>query len=81
MVTIRLMRTGKKNRAHYRIVVQETRRKANGSYLELLGTYDPLKKTFSRMDLERARVWQARGAETSPTVRALLKRAKAAASA
>lgn len=81
MVTIRMMRTGKKNRAHYRIVVQETRHKANGTYLELLGTYDPLKKTFARMELERVRVWQARGAATSPTVRTLLKKARAAAAA
>ncbi len=81
MVTIRLMRTGKKSRPYYRIVAQETRRKANGSYLDALGTYDPLKKTFHHVNLEKVRTWQARGAETSSTVRALLKRAKAASAA
>jgi small subunit ribosomal protein S16 len=81
MVTIRLMRTGKKNRPHYRVVVQETRRKANGSYLEAVGTYDPLDRAPLRLDLERVRVWQAKGAEVSSTVRALIRRAKTAAAA
>ncbi len=78
MVTIRLMRIGKKHHPAYRIVVQEARRKTKGIYLESLGHYRPQdgKGAALRVDLERAKLWQARGASTSPTVRTLLKRAQ-----
>ena len=83
MVTIRLMRFGKKSRPLYRIVVQESRRSAAaGFYLESLGHYDPLNKGEAlTVDLERAKIWQARGATTSPSVQTLLKKAKALAAA
>jgi len=81
MVTIRLMRIGKKGQPAYRIVVQEAWRKTAGIYLESLGHYRPQqgKGEALQVDLERAKLWQARGASTSPTVRSLLKRAKARA--
>lgn len=83
MVTIRLMRVGKKNRPAYRIVVQETRRKTKGLYLEALGHYSPKGGAGAalRVDLDRVKIWQARGAALSTTVRSLLKRAQAAATA
>lgn len=76
MVSIRLMRIGKRNRPHYRVVAQNSRQKANGAYLELLGAYDPLKKTLTNVKLERIDTWKARGAVISPSVRSLLKRIK-----
>lgn len=78
MVSIRLMRIGKRNRPHYRVVAQSTRQKADGAYLELLGAYDPLKKTLTNVKLERINMWKARGAAISPSVRSLLKRIKTA---
>ncbi len=78
MVAIRLMRTGKKNSPYYRIVVQEARHKANGAYLESLGSYDPVKKTVVNVDHDRVRMWKSRGAAISARVRSVLKRAKAA---
>jgi len=83
MVTIRLMRFGKKGRPLYRIVVQESRRSAAaGFYLESLGHYDPLDKGEAmKIDLDRVKLWQARGATTSPSVRTLLKKARVAVAA
>lgn len=83
MVTIRLMRVGKKNCPAYRIVVQETQRKTKGIYLEALGHYSPRGGASAalRVDLERVKLWQARGAALSTTVRSLLKRAQAPAAA
>ena len=75
MLTIRLMRIGKKNRPYYRIVVQEKRSKKDGACIESLGFFDPLKKGESlRLNLERAKLWIARGAQASDTVRSLIKR-------
>jgi small subunit ribosomal protein S16 len=41
MVKIRLTRFGERNRVCYRLVAVDSRKKTNGGYLELLGTYDP----------------------------------------
>jgi small subunit ribosomal protein S16 len=80
MVTIRLMRTGKKSRPTYRIVAQDSRSKLNGGCLETLGTYDP-RRAGGAVTVKRERVdaWRAKGATVSPTVRDLLRRAKRAA--
>ena len=77
------MRIGKKGQPSYRIVVQEAWRKAAGIYLESLGHYRPRqgKREALQVDLERVKLWQARGASVSPTVRGLLKRARARAAA
>jgi small subunit ribosomal protein S16 len=83
MVTIRLMRTGKKSRPSYRIVAQESRRSvAAGSYLEALGHWNPREEGDAlRVDLERVKVWRARGAAVTPSVRTLLRKAQARAAA
>lgn len=76
MLTIRLMRIGKRNRPYYRIVVQEKRSKKDGAYIESLGFFDPLKKGESlRLNVDRAKMWMARGAQASATVLSLVKRA------
>jgi small subunit ribosomal protein S16 len=77
------MRIGKKGQPAYRIVVQEAWRKTGGIYLESLGHFRPQqgKGEFLQVNLEKVQTWQARGASTSKTVRALLKRARASATA
>jgi small subunit ribosomal protein S16 len=77
MVKIRLARTGGRNSPFYRIVAVDERRKLNGRALELLGTYDP-RCAPEKLVIETARVaaWQERGAQLSPTVKSLLRRAK-----
>jgi len=48
----------------------------DGRYLEILGTYDPLKASDKSQFLEdRVRDWLDKGAQPSHTVRALLRQA------
>ena len=73
MLKIRLRRMGARNRPHYRIVVSDSRSTARAEVLEELGAYDPIRDpTVLSFDRERARYWIGRGANVSPTVRALL---------
>lgn len=43
MVKLRLKRIGKKQAPFYRIVAADSRVQRDGKYIELLGTFDPLK--------------------------------------
>ncbi len=71
MLKIRLQRIGKKGQAYFRVVVTEHTQKPKGSYLELLGSYDPHKNAVN-VKKERIEYWQSKGAEFSPTVNNLL---------
>jgi small subunit ribosomal protein S16 len=77
MVKIRLTRGGAKKRPHYRIVAIDGRKPRDGRPLEYLGTYDPAPNP-ERVDikLERIEAWVGRGAQLSPTIRSLIKRAR-----
>jgi small subunit ribosomal protein S16 len=80
MVVIRLRREGTKNRPFYRIVAADQRFRRDGRFLEILGTYDPLKgKDNAEVDVEKANAWIAKGAQPTETVRSILKKAVAAA--
>ena len=74
MLTIRLARIGKKKRPFYRVIVTEKTRPRNGRFVEIVGTYDPL-KTPALIDLKRDRVdyWIGKGAQPSDTVRSCLR--------
>ena len=79
-VTIRLRREGTKNSPYYRVVAADRRSPRDGKFLELLGTYDPKKKTEnSTLKLDRVEHWVKNGAQPSETVRSLIKKAKARA--
>ncbi len=79
MLAIRLSRIGKKKRPFYRVVVTEKTRPRNGRYVEVVGTYDPLKKPAEiKLDAERIKHWLARGAQPSDTVRSFLRNQKIA---
>lgn len=79
MVKIRLRREGSKDRPFYRIVVADGRARRQGAFIELLGTYDPLKDTDDfQIDLEKADEWIGKGAQPSDTVRSLIKKARKA---
>lgn len=65
-VKIRLMRIGAKKRPFYRVVAVDERKKRTGSYLELLGTYNPLtnpKEIILKKD--RLEYWTKNGAVLS----------------
>ncbi len=77
MVKIRLTRAGAKKRPFYRIVAIDERKARNSRPLEFLGTFDPKtnpEKLSVRTDAVDA--WVAKGAQLSPTVKSLIRRAK-----
>ena len=77
MLTIRLSRIGKKKKPFYRVVVTESSRPRDGRFVEVVGTYDPLKKPAEvKLDAERIKHWLSRGAQPSDTVRSFIRRQK-----
>lgn len=82
MVIIRLTRVGARNRAYYRVVAVDHRKKRDGRALEQLGTYDPLTEPPAiKLQTERIEAWQAKGAQLSDAVRSLVRRARKQAAA
>ena len=75
MLRIRLARTGAKKKPTYRIVVIEGERARDGSFVEILGHYNPRNNPPELvLNRERASFWLARGAQPSETVRSFLKK-------
>ncbi len=74
-VKIRLSRQGAKKRPFYRIVVADSESPRDGSFLEVIGHYDP-KSEPPKVDIngERFAYWTGKGALPSDTVRTLLKK-------
>ncbi len=75
MVKIRLMRIGAHKRSYYRIVVVDSRTRRDGPYIELLGTYDPLKDSEVKINKDKAKAWIQKGAQPTESVKKLLTRA------
>jgi small subunit ribosomal protein S16 len=74
MLTIRLIRTGKKNKSNFRVILAEkTVSPKSGKFLELLGNYNPHQKEIS-FKKERIKYWISKGAKASDTVHNLLVR-------
>ena len=67
MLAIRLSRIGRKNRPSYRVIVSEKSKDTFGTFLEILGFYDPFSKT-SDFKKERIEHWLSKGAKISPTL-------------
>ena len=75
MVKIRLTRGGAKKKPFYRIVVADSRAARDGKFIEILGTYDPLKDPAEvKINEEKAKKGISDGAKPTDTVRALLKK-------
>jgi small subunit ribosomal protein S16 len=73
VVKIRLMRTGKKKRASYRVVVANSASPRDGRIIESIGHYQPRSDPSEIViDNERAVYWLQRGAQPSQPVRKLL---------
>ena len=71
MLAIRFNRTGKRNQASFRVVLQEHTKAPGKRHVEILGSYDPHKKT-TLLKKERILYWISHGAKTSPVVTNLL---------
>src|SRR5665647_1485106 len=67
MLAIRFNRTGKRNQAHFRVVLQEHTKAPGKRHIEILGSYDPHKKT-TILKKERILYWIGQGAQVSDAV-------------
>jgi small subunit ribosomal protein S16 len=75
MLSIRMRRTGSKKRPFYRVVVTEAREPREGSFIEVLGFYNPRTKPATvEIFKDRVTHWISQGARPSDSVRTLLAR-------
>jgi small subunit ribosomal protein S16 len=76
LVKIRLSRFGAKKRPFYRVVVVDSRARRDGPFIEIIGTYDPLKEPSEiNIDIEKADHWLKKGARPTDTTKKLLQKA------
>ena len=74
-VRIRLTRMGRKKQPFYRIIAANAEAKRDGSFLDILGTYDPMQDpAVVNIDNEKLTDWLSRGAIPTETVSNLIKK-------
>ena len=67
---------GAKKKPYYRVVVMERRQTRDGSFVEIVGHYNPkVDPPVVDLNMDRVRHWLACGAQPSETVNSLLKKA------
>ncbi len=73
-VRIRLARRGAKKKPFYRIVVANSESRRDGSFLEIVGTYNPIANPAEvTLKPDRIEYWLGEGAQPSDTVKSLMK--------
>ena len=73
-VKLRLKRMGSKQKPFYRIVAADSKSPRDGKFIELVGTYNPIKgKEVVTVDEEKALKWLNNGAEPTETVKNILR--------
>ncbi len=76
MLTIRLIKIGKRNNSSFRVVlIEKATAPKSGKFLEILGNYNPHNKEIN-LEEERIKYWLSKGVKTSETVHNLLIRKK-----
>ncbi|KAF1017803.1 MAG: 30S ribosomal protein S16 [Burkholderia sp.] len=77
MIIVRLARAGLKKRPFYNIVATDSRNRRDGRFIERVGFYNPVvtKGESLRIANDRLMYWQGVGAQLSPTVARLVKKA------
>ncbi|XGQ70621.1 30S ribosomal protein S16 [Campylobacter hepaticus] len=69
MTVIRLTRMGRTKRPFYRIVVTDSRKRRDGSWIESIGYYNPMvEPELIKVDIERLNYWKSVGAKLSDKV-------------
>lgn len=69
---------GAKKKPFYRVVVMERRQNRDGSFVEIVGQYNPASNPpLIDLKMDRIRHWLACGAQPSETVNSLMKKAVA----
>ena len=72
-VKLRLKRMGSKAKPFYRIVAADSRSPREGRFLEVVGTYNPVKgQEVVTVNEEKAMYWLSNGAIPTDTVRSIL---------
>lgn len=71
MLSIRFSRVGRKNKAQFRIVLQQHTAAPTGGHVALLGSWDPHQKV-AVLKAEKIKEWIAKGAQVSDSVYNLL---------
>jgi len=72
-VKIRLKRMGTHKKPFYRVVIADSRCARDGRFIEMIGTYDPLKKDAPVIvNQEKTLGWLKKGAVPTDTVKTLL---------
>ncbi|PIP27722.1 MAG: 30S ribosomal protein S16 [Candidatus Moranbacteria bacterium CG23_combo_of_CG06-09_8_20_14_all_39_10] len=66
MLTIRFARVGKRNKAQFRIMLQEHTIAPGGRHIEVLGSYNPHSKE-AVLKADRIKYWISKGAQMSNT--------------
>jgi small subunit ribosomal protein S16 len=64
MLTIRFARVGRKNRAQFRVVLQEHTASPGGRHIAVLGSYDPHQKK-AVLKTDKIKEWISKGAQVS----------------
>ena len=78
LLRIRLTRMGAKKKPFYRVVVAERRTARDGSFVEIVGHYNPVSNPpVIDLKMDRVNHWLDCGAQPSETVRSLIKKAPA----
>ncbi len=76
MVRIRLRRIGLKKQPSYRVVITDQRNPRNGSFIEIVGTYNPRTRPSTEIiEEERILYWLSVGAQPTEAVEGILRRA------
>ena len=77
MLKIRLRRQGATHAPFYRIVVSDSQRTPAAATVEQIGYYNPTREPSQlTIDKDRVQYWVSKGAQLSPTVKSLLKKAQ-----
>jgi len=72
-VKLRLKRMGAKQKPFYRIVAADSRSPRDGRFIEIVGTYNPLKNPAEiNVKEDKVLTWLNNGAQPTDTVRSLL---------
>ncbi len=74
-VRIRLARMGAKKKPFYRLVAANSEAPRDGKFLEILGTYDPMKDP-AQITVQKDKVnrWLEQGASVSGSAKAILQK-------
>ena len=76
MVKIGLTRLGAHKRPFYRVVIADSRARRDGPFIEIIGTYDPLKEPSEvKLNVDKVKYWLQRGAQPTVIVKKLIQRA------